>query len=313
MPIAHFIIDLFCRVESRLGPLARHPQEKLALSELLTLGLLFALKGIGKRAFYRWVKDNWLHFFPDLPERTRFFRRLTTQARLTKTLLAEPTILGVADSYGIELLHPRREGRTAEQLGTKGLSNKRWIVGAKFYFIANQFGRIVDWDLDQAHVHDKRFLSLIAKYEDRMVVFTDEGSISKDFKPANLRPCSKGVWNDRMGVETITSMMTLVAHTKKMMERKAAPLIARVAYLVAIFNLLLDWDGLVVEKDGFVPMHMARVVLLLSLRRTCATRLGLTVAWKSVISGPRRPVFCRRHKLSTSTNGYIQSNRAGIH
>lgn len=262
MPIDHFIIHLFCRVEDRLGPLARHPQEKLALSEVVTLGLLFALKGVSKRAFYRWLRANWLPFFPNLPERTRFFRRLATQSKLTKALLAEPTLLGVADSYGIELLHPRREGRSEQQIGSKGLSNKRWIVGAKFFFIANQFGRIVDWGVDQAHIHDNAFLPLIAKYEERMIVFTDEGSVSKNFKPSNLRICPKGVWNDRMVVETIGSMLSLLCHAKKMMERKAEHLVARLAYLVAIFNLLVDWDGFVVEADGFVPLRLARVDLL---------------------------------------------------
>jgi hypothetical protein len=37
--------------------------------------------------------------------------------------MAEPTILGIADTYGIELLHPIREGRSKRQVGKKGKSS----------------------------------------------------------------------------------------------------------------------------------------------------------------------------------------------
>jgi hypothetical protein len=45
--------------------------------------------------------------------------------------LATPTVRGVLDTYGIERIHPRREGRSPQQIGRKGLSNHRWIVGGK--------------------------------------------------------------------------------------------------------------------------------------------------------------------------------------
>jgi hypothetical protein len=35
------------------------------------------------------------------------------------------------DTYGIELIHPMREGRSPQHIGRKGLSNHRWIVGGK--------------------------------------------------------------------------------------------------------------------------------------------------------------------------------------
>src|SRR2546427_3971318 len=41
----------------------------------------------------------------------------------TEEFLAAPSILGVVDSYGIELLHPMREGRSAQPIGRKGKSN----------------------------------------------------------------------------------------------------------------------------------------------------------------------------------------------
>lgn len=105
----HFIIELFCRVDDMLPKMPEHNQAKLSLSEMVTLGLLCALKGNSQHAFYRWIKQNWIALFPDLPERTRFFRRLKTHRRITEKFLAQPTIFGVIDSYGIEFCHPIRE------------------------------------------------------------------------------------------------------------------------------------------------------------------------------------------------------------
>jgi hypothetical protein len=36
--------------------------------------------------------------------------------------LADPTFFTVLDTYGIELIHPRREGRSKRQIGKKGKS-----------------------------------------------------------------------------------------------------------------------------------------------------------------------------------------------
>ncbi len=102
----NFIIELFCRVDDMLPKTREHIQAKLSRSELVTLGLLMALKGTSQRAFYRWLKQNWIDLFPRLPERTRLFRRLKTHRKLTEKFLAEPTVFGVIDSYGIELCHP---------------------------------------------------------------------------------------------------------------------------------------------------------------------------------------------------------------
>ena len=100
-----FIVDLFCRVDNRMLELPKHPQAALWPSELVTLGLLFAIKGVGERAFYRWISQNHAALFPCLPERTRLFRRLKTHWQLTLRFLAKPILLGIVDRYGSELIH----------------------------------------------------------------------------------------------------------------------------------------------------------------------------------------------------------------
>jgi hypothetical protein len=56
---------------------------------------------------------------------------LRTHHDWTQAFLASPTGLGVIDTYGIELIHPIREGRSPQQIGRTGLSHHRWIVGGK--------------------------------------------------------------------------------------------------------------------------------------------------------------------------------------
>ena len=100
-----------------------------------------------------------------MPERTRLFRLLATYADWTAYCLAQPTLLGVADTYGIELRHPWREDRADLQIGGKGLSNHRWIVGAKLAYVVNHYGLIVAWDYAAAHVADNAFHELIADFQ----------------------------------------------------------------------------------------------------------------------------------------------------
>ena len=51
--------------------------------------------------------------------------------------MAQPSLIGVIDTYGIGLIHPRREGRSKQRIGRKGKSNSRWIVGGKLYLLLN--------------------------------------------------------------------------------------------------------------------------------------------------------------------------------
>jgi len=87
--------------------------------------------------------------------------------------LATPTVLKVIDTYGIELIHPIREGHSPEQIGRKGLSNHRWIVGGKLCLLLNQWGLIVAWECATANVPDKTFQWLIRQFEERMRLMLD--------------------------------------------------------------------------------------------------------------------------------------------
>ena len=161
MITVEFITALFYEVDEQLRTIPKHPEAHLWPSEVVTLGLLHALKGGGNRAFYRWLTRDYRPLFPRLPERTRLFRLFTTHQDWTTAFLAAPTVLGVLDTYGIELIHPMREGRSPQQIGRKGLSNHRWIVGGKLCLLLYQGGLGVVWGCAAANVADNTFQWLI--------------------------------------------------------------------------------------------------------------------------------------------------------
>ena len=258
MTTVEFISELFYRMDNAMPKAKKHSQASLFPSEVVTLAILFALKGVGNRAFYRWLSRDYRPLFPKLPERTRLFRLFNTHQPWTQDLMATPSLIGVVDTYGIELIHPRREGRSDQQIGKKGVSNKRWIVGCKLGYVLNHLGLIVDWDVDTANVYDgSAFQDLVERNESDMVLFSDEGFVKKDWHPDNLKICKRGEWNSRMIVETVLSMLTLVNHFKKVMHRKWAYLKSRLAFTIAMFNLLVQWDGIQVDEFGCVHFSLA--------------------------------------------------------
>ena len=182
---------------------------------MVTLGLLHALKGGGNRPFSRWLTRAYRPLFPRLPERTRLFRLLTTHQDWTQVFLAAPTVLGVIDTYGIELIHPIRESRSPQQIGRKGLSNHRWIVGGKLCLLLNQYGLVVGWDCATAKVADNTFQWLIRQVDGRMIVLSDTAFHAAEGDPSNLKLCQRGEWEERMLVETVLSMLTLSATSRK--------------------------------------------------------------------------------------------------
>jgi len=170
MITVEFITALFYEVDEQLRAIPKHPEARLWPSEVVTLGLLHALKGGGNRAFYRWLTRDYRALFPQLPERTRLFRLFKTHHDWTTAFLAAPTVLGVIDTDGIELIHPMREGQSPQQIGRKGLLKHRWIVGGKLCLLLNQYGLVVAWACDTAHVADNTFQWLIRQFEERMIV-----------------------------------------------------------------------------------------------------------------------------------------------
>jgi len=238
-----FITALFCRIDDALAGTPKDPRSKLWPGELVTLGVLFVLRGQSQRRFHLWAWSNLRPLFPHLPERTRLFRLLRRYRRLADRFLAEPGLVNFADSLGIELVHPRREGRSPWPAGAKGKSNGRWIVGVKFCPLLNGAGRVVDWDADGANVHDGEFQRMLADWPGAGKM-TDKGfhrSKKRGGDCPSLLVCERGQCNVRMTIETVFSNWVRVWNLKRMAERRWSGIEARLAFACAAWNLVTDW------------------------------------------------------------------------
>ena len=132
-----------------------------------------------------------------------------------------------------------REGRSPQQIGRKGVSHHRWIVGGKLCLLLNQWGLIVGWACDTANGADNTFQWLIRQFEERMIILSNTAFHAAAGDPTNLKLCRRGEWEDRILVETVLSMLTLVCHCKKVMHRGWAYFQARLAFTMAAFMWLL--------------------------------------------------------------------------
>jgi len=233
------IIHIFCTVDDRLSGVQKVPQAKLHPSEVVTIGILFALKGGHFRAFYRWLSRDYAGLFGGLPERTALLRQLRDQQGHTNRLLAVPSVLNVADNYPIELLFPIREGRSQQPVGKKGKDKGRWSIGLKLCWIINTFGQVCAWQWETMNAPNQHCLDLFESYEEQAIILADWGFRCPHGVPDNVKICKKGTWNERMAIETNFSLLTVVAHAKKMYHRAEAYIGARLAYTAAMFNVCL--------------------------------------------------------------------------
>jgi len=260
---ATFIIRLFCLVDDRLGPTSKHSQARLWPSELITIGLLFALKGGSFRGFYRWLERDHSILFGGLPHRTRLLRALRAHQHRADDFLADPTFFTVIDTYGIELLHPWRYGRSPAQVGRKGYSNHRWIVGLKLCWLVNDRGAVVGWGWGTANAADQAFAPLAAHFAGRTITLADVGFRCAQDQPPNLKLCPRGTWNERMLIETVLSLVHRVCRLKYLWHRARPYLEMHLAYVAALFNALLSLND---QSDPAPPdqhpmPHIARYAL----------------------------------------------------
>lgn len=263
MTTEDFIITLFCEIDDQLGPLPKHPQAKLWPSEIVTIGVLFALKGGPFRAFERWLRRDHEPLFGHLPHRTRLHRLLLAHQGWCQHFLAPPSVFTGIDTYRIELIHPIREGRSPHQLGKKGKSNWRWIVGMKLCWVLNAQGHVVAWATRTANTAGQHFLPLVTALADQSIVLSDQGFPSAHGDPPNLKLCRRGEWNERMLIETAFSLLTTVCGLKKVWHRSLAAVQMRLAYVAAMFNTLLTLNHSLPPPTPAptTPFHLAHFAL----------------------------------------------------
>jgi hypothetical protein len=135
-------------------------------------------------------------------------------------------------------------------------------VGGKLCLLLNHLGLIVDWDVATANVYDgTAFQTMVDDVAEAMLLLADEHFKKRDWHPTNLKICPRGTWNDRMMVETVLSMLTVVCHFKRVGYRVWDYFKSRVGYTMALFNILVQWHGLQPDDDGFVHLSIAEFSL----------------------------------------------------
>ena len=90
MRTEEIIIRLFCMVDDKLAKVNKRKNANFYPSEIVTIGILFTLKGVHYRAFYRWLKGDWLHLFAQLLECSRLLGLLAEYDYLTDHFLVPP-------------------------------------------------------------------------------------------------------------------------------------------------------------------------------------------------------------------------------
>ncbi len=178
----------------------------------------------------------------NLPERSRLCRLLIKYHKLCNQFLATETFFNVLDSFGVEIIHPVREGRSnqSQVVSKKGKSNKRWIIGRKINVAINGELEIIDYQDATANVCDNTFDTYYAE-KTTAIYLTDNGYRKQEKNggtPDNFKICKKGIWNDeRMWIERLFSLWVRVCNMKHFFHRSIRGFQAKVSYLVALTNI----------------------------------------------------------------------------
>ena len=90
-----------------------------------------------------------------------------------------------------------------------------------------------------------------------MIVLTDMQVHVKPGDLPDVKPCQRGTWSVRMVVETVVSLLPTTCRVKQLNHRTWPQGLARISFLMALFNVLVVWDGLPVDADGHIHLSIA--------------------------------------------------------
>ncbi|MEP7292809.1 MAG: hypothetical protein ABI835_13585, partial [Chloroflexota bacterium] len=86
---------------------------------------------------------------------------------------------------------------------------------------------------------DQTFRPVAHQFDQETIVLSDFGFKKAGEAARNLKFCAHKTWGERMLVETIFSLVTRVCQLKHLPHRCAASLETHLAFVSALFNLLL--------------------------------------------------------------------------
>ncbi len=140
--------------------------------------------------------------------------------------------------HGCAMLEPRsKPRRKGAQPNKKGKSNRRWIVRVKLCWLITPQGQIIDWGWATANTYDQHLREVGEAWTEQMEVLSDLGFSKRGQEPVNWRFCQHGERNDRLVVERVFSIVTVVNHLKKIFHRAGKYLTARFGYAETVRSL----------------------------------------------------------------------------
>jgi len=247
------IYEIYFAIADRLKEEdTKHPPSLLYRSEIVLIGMIYALKGTSFTRFYDWFSD--LEVL-NLPERSRLTRLIEKYEKYTERFLSEETLFNITDSIGVEIIKPIRENRSEEskKVSKKGLSNHRWIVGRKINVVINEKCEIVIRQHTTQNECDNTFDDDIEKVNG--IVLADGNYPRRNGQtPKNMKICARGKWNERMCVETLFSLWTRVCNMKQSFHRTVRGFEVKAHYLCALTNVLIKLN----DKFGFKHLSMVQ-------------------------------------------------------
>jgi hypothetical protein len=119
----------------------------------------------------------------------------------------------------------------------------------------------VGWDGATAQVADQTLQGLLRQFAERLILWSETACHAAEGAPPTLTLCPRGAWEDRLRVETVLAMRTLVCPFKPVTHRVWAYGQARLACTLAAFNVLVQWHGFQPNASGFVPLSIAEFSL----------------------------------------------------
>ena len=111
------------------------------------------------------------------------------------------------------------------------------------------------------NVNDKRFHLLVKPFIGTTIVLADYGFQDRDGVPENMKICKKGTWNERISIETALFLVTVICDLKRMRHRLAAYIQARLAFVSAMFIVLMDLFHFIHPDTDPYPMSIAEFSL----------------------------------------------------
>ena len=193
-------IDDFCKemdlvlvknsIQSGNGKKKRNRKSKMSDSEVITIMILFHLKGYRclKHFYINHVKEHMKDDFPDTVSYNRFVE-LQKKAMLPMTIFLQTCCLGKCsgisflDSTVIKACHYKREkqNKVFKGIAAKGRGTMGWFFGFKLHIIINERGEILDFVMTQGNVDDRQPLR-DRTFHDKVFgkIFADRGYIGQD-------------------------------------------------------------------------------------------------------------------------------------